>query len=165
MTPNSYHWTAHLSTMLNQANAVHAYLAFYAHSLGPRPLLIMFSTAKKWFSGLIVSPHSSFVFSTPLKNDRSRFHCIWIEHHMSNYTKNNFLPKLYHTPFIQVRIYHHVRGDPCTYCTDLLHWSTRFNFSFVPRGKISNPDRNFNAEFKYASSFSPSPTVFLWQPS
>jgi hypothetical protein len=32
---------------------------------------------------------------------------------------------------------------------------------FVPRGKISNPDSNFNAEFKYVSSFSPSPTVFF----
>jgi hypothetical protein len=34
-----------------------------------------------------------------------------------------------------------------------------FNFFFVPRGKISNPDSTFNAEFKYVSSFSPSPTV------
>jgi hypothetical protein len=42
-----------------------------------------------------------------------------------------------------------------------VHWSTKFNFFFVPRGKISNPDRTFNAEFKYVSSFSPSPTVFL----
>jgi hypothetical protein len=32
---------------------------------------------------------------------------------------------------------------------------------FVPRGKISNPDSIFNAEFKYVSSFSPSPTVVL----
>jgi hypothetical protein len=31
---------------------------------------------KKWFSGFTVSPHSSFVFSTPLKNGRSREHCI-----------------------------------------------------------------------------------------
>jgi hypothetical protein len=47
-----------------------------------------------------------------------------------------------------------------------LHWSTKFTFFFfVPRGKISNPDSTFNAEFKYVSSFSPSPTVFLWQPS
>ena len=36
-----------------------------------------------------------------------------------------------------------------------------FTFFFVPRGKISNPNRAFNAEFKYVSSFSPSPTVFL----
>jgi hypothetical protein len=43
---------------------------------------------------------------------------------------------------------------------DRLHWSTKFNFFFVPRGKISNPDSTFNAEFKYVSSFSPSPTVF-----
>jgi hypothetical protein len=33
-----------------------------------------FFVKKKWFSGLIVSPHSSFVFPTPLKNNRSRFH-------------------------------------------------------------------------------------------
>jgi hypothetical protein len=32
---------------------------------------------------------------------------------------------------------------------------------FVPRGKISNPDNTFNGEFKYVSSFSPSPTVFF----
>jgi hypothetical protein len=31
---------------------------------------------KKWFSRLIFSPYSSFVFSTPLKNNRSRFYCI-----------------------------------------------------------------------------------------
>jgi hypothetical protein len=36
-------------------------------------------------------------------------------------------------------------------------------FFFVPRGKISKPNRTFNAEFKYVSSFSPSPTVCLWQ--
>jgi hypothetical protein len=35
-----------------------------------------FVKKKKWFSGLIVSPYSLFVFSTPLKNDRSRFYCI-----------------------------------------------------------------------------------------
>jgi hypothetical protein len=44
---------------------------------------------------------------------------------------------------------------------NLLHWSTKFHFFFVPRGKISNPDSTFNAEFKYVSSFSPSPTVFF----
>ena len=31
---------------------------------------------KKRFPGLIVFPHSSFVFSNPLKNDKSRFYCI-----------------------------------------------------------------------------------------
>ena len=36
----------------------------------------------------------------------------------------------------------------------------QFNF-FGTRGKISNPNRTFNAEFKYLSSFSPSPTVFV----
>src|SRR5215475_11366252 len=32
---------------------------------------------------------------------------------------------------------------------------------FVTRGKISNPNRSFNAEFQCISSFSPSPTVCL----
>jgi hypothetical protein len=34
-------------------------------------------------------------------------------------------------------------------------------FFFVPRGKISNPDSTFIAEFKYVSRFSPLPTVFF----
>jgi len=34
-------------------------------------------------------------------------------------------------------------------------------FFFGTRGKISNPNRTFNAEFKSVSSFSPSPTVCL----
>ena len=34
-------------------------------------------------------------------------------------------------------------------------------FFFCTRGKISNPSRTFNAEFKCVSSFSPSPTVCL----
>ena len=34
-------------------------------------------------------------------------------------------------------------------------------FFFGTRGKMSNPNRAFNAEFKYVSSFSPSPTFFL----
>ena len=46
-----------------------------------------------------------------------------------------------------------------------LHWSTKFNFFFGTRGKISNPYRTFKAEFKCVSSFSPSPTVCLWEPS
>jgi hypothetical protein len=41
-----------------------------------------------------------------------------------------------------------------------LHWTTKFNIFFGTRGKISNPNITFNAEFKYVSSFSPSPTVF-----
>jgi putative transposon-encoded protein len=32
---------------------------------------------------------------------------------------------------------------------------------FGTQGKISVPNRTFNVEFKYVSSFSPSPTVFL----
>jgi hypothetical protein len=46
-----------------------------------------------------------------------------------------------------------------------IHWSVKFNFFFGTRGKISVSNRTFNTEFKYESSFSPSPTVFLWQPS
>ena len=34
-------------------------------------------------------------------------------------------------------------------------------FFFGTRGKIYNPNRTFNAEFKCVSSFSPSPTVCL----
>jgi len=34
-------------------------------------------------------------------------------------------------------------------------------FFFGTRGKISNPNRTFNAEFKCVSSFYPSPTVCL----
>jgi hypothetical protein len=37
----------------------------------------------------------------------------------------------------------------------------KISLFFVPRGKISNPDSTFNAEFKYVSSFSPSPTGFF----
>ena len=32
---------------------------------------------------------------------------------------------------------------------------------FGTRGKIPNPNRTFNAEFKYVSGFSPTPTVFF----
>jgi hypothetical protein len=35
-----------------------------------------FCLKKKWFSGFIISAHSSSVFSTPLKNNKSRLHCI-----------------------------------------------------------------------------------------
>ena len=38
-------------------------------------------------------------------------------------------------------------------------------FFFGTRGKMSNPNRTFNAEFKCVSSFSPSPIVCLWEPS
>jgi len=36
---------------------------------------------------------------------------------------------------------------------------------FGTRGKVSNPNRTSNAEFKCVSSFYPSPTVCLWEPS
>ena len=42
------------------------------------------------------------------------------------------------------------------------NYTRQQNFTFFgTRGKISNPNRAFNAEFKYVSSFSPSPTVCL----
>jgi len=34
--------------------------------------------------GLIVFPHSSFVFSVPFKNDRSRFHCTYFRNLIYN---------------------------------------------------------------------------------
>ena len=49
----------------------------------------------------------------------------------------------------------------------LLNYTGQQNltFFFGTRGKIPNPNRTFNAEFKCVSSFSPSPTVCLWEPS
>jgi hypothetical protein len=46
-------------------------------------------------------------------------------------------------------------------CVYTIHWKTKFNFFFGTRRKISVPDRTFNAEFKYVSSFSPSRVVFF----
>jgi hypothetical protein len=43
----------------------------------------------------------------------------------------------------------------CDTISKELHWATKFNFFFGTRGKISVPNRTFNAEFKYVSSFSP----------
>jgi hypothetical protein len=66
-----------------------------------------------------------------------------------------------HTKFFQlpaVKVNYICRGNNHTGQQNL-------TFFYVPRGKISNPDSTFNAEFKYVSSFSPSPTVFLSQPS
>jgi hypothetical protein len=40
----------------------------------------------------------------------------------------------------------------------IFHWTTKFNFFGGGVGTIV-PNRTFNAEFKYVSSFSPSPTV------
>jgi hypothetical protein len=42
----------------------------------------------------------------------------------------------------------------------IFHWTTKFNF-FTTQRKISIRNRPFNAEFKYVSSFSPSPTGFF----
>jgi hypothetical protein len=45
---------------------------------------------------------------------------------------------------------------------ELADHTAQHNLTFFgPQGKISNPDRTFNAEFKYVSSFSQSPTVFF----
>jgi hypothetical protein len=43
-------------------------------SMKQKTMYDFFCLKKKWFSGFIVFAHS-FVFSTPLKNDRSRSHC------------------------------------------------------------------------------------------
>jgi hypothetical protein len=40
-----------------------------------------FFCLKKWFSGFTVFPHSSIIFSTPLKNGRSKEHCIYTHTH------------------------------------------------------------------------------------
>jgi hypothetical protein len=53
-----------------------SYFQLRQNSAKKQKIMYDFFVKKKWFSGLIVSPHSSFVFSTPLKNDRLRFHCI-----------------------------------------------------------------------------------------
>jgi hypothetical protein len=53
-------------------------------------------------------------------------------------------------------------------CVFMTNYTAQQNvtFFFGPRGKVSNPNRTFNADFKCVSSFSPSPTVFfLRQPS
>jgi hypothetical protein len=42
----------------------------------------------------------------------------------------------------------------------VFHGTTKFNF-FGTREKISVSNRTFNTEFKYVSSFSPSPMVFF----
>ena len=55
----------------------------------------------------------------------------------------------------------HLGNIMCSGRLLLLHWTTKFNFLFGTRWKISNPNRTFNVEFKYVSSFSPSPTVFF----
>ena len=50
-----------------------------------------------------------------------------------------------------------------TYCQGKTDYTGQQNltFFFGTRGKISNPNRTFKAEFKCVSSFSPSPTVCL----
>jgi hypothetical protein len=53
-----------------------SYFQLRKNSAKKQKTMYDFFGLKKWFSGLIVSPYSSFVFSTPLKNDTSRFYCI-----------------------------------------------------------------------------------------
>jgi hypothetical protein len=54
-----------------------------------------FFRLKKWFSGFTVFPHSSIIFSTLLKNDRSKEHCSCTD--TLNYTVSH--PRyLYCTP-------------------------------------------------------------------
>jgi hypothetical protein len=44
----------------------------------------------------------------------------------------------------------------------MAHYTREQNLTFFcTRGKTSIPHGNFNVEFKYVSSFSPSPTVFF----
>jgi hypothetical protein len=50
---------------------------------------------------------------------------------------------------------------PSKYSKDYTSQENLTFFFFGTRGKISVPNRTFNAEFKYVSSFSPSPT-FVW---
>jgi hypothetical protein len=53
-----------------------SYFKLRQNSAKKQTTMYDFFCLKKVVSGLTVSPYSSFVFSTPLKNDRSRFHCI-----------------------------------------------------------------------------------------
>jgi hypothetical protein len=52
-----------------------SYFQLRQNSAKKQKTMYDFLCLKKWFSRLIVSPHS-FVFLAPLKNDRLRFHCI-----------------------------------------------------------------------------------------
>jgi hypothetical protein len=54
-----------------------SYFQLRQHSAEKQKTMYDFFVLKKWFSGFLVSPHSSIVFSTPLKNGRSREHCTW----------------------------------------------------------------------------------------
>jgi hypothetical protein len=68
---------------------------------------------------------------------------------------------------MQVVFLHH----PRFFCDSQVKWGKMCIFTyftgkqnltfFGTRRKISVPNRTFNAEFKYVSSFSPSPTVFV----
>ena len=58
------------------------------------------------------------------------------------------------------------QGVSSPLCISKLQWinntgQQNLTLLFGTRGKISNPNRTFNAEFKCVSSFSPSPTVCL----
>ena len=51
---------------------------------------------KKWFPGLIVIPHSSFVFSNTLKNNKSMFYCIPLLLPLSSVVIGSLGPKILH---------------------------------------------------------------------
>jgi hypothetical protein len=55
-----------------------SYFELRQNSAKKQKTMYDFFCLKKWFSGFIVSPHLSIVFSTPLKNGRSREHCMCI---------------------------------------------------------------------------------------
>ena len=79
----------------------------------------------------------------------------------------NYLP--YNTKGAQVAAvesYHHLTPSALLICLVIIPFinhtgQQNLTFFFGSRGKISNPNRTFKAEFKCVSSFSPSPTVCL----
>jgi hypothetical protein len=52
-----------------------SYFQLRQNSAKKQKTMYDFFYEKKWFSGFLISPHSSIVFPTPLKNGRSREHC------------------------------------------------------------------------------------------
>ena len=89
-----------------------------------------------------------------------RFHLYKTEHSDScaNYNlawRPKFVQSIHLCLFVRAKLI----VKKCVY----LHISldNKIYLFFGTRGKISNPNRTFNAEFKCVSSFSPSPTVCL----
>jgi len=69
-------------------------------------------------------------------------------------TANNFLPYSAKVEELMEPYLHNAVDDDNNTGQQILTF-------FGTRGKISNPNRNFKAEFKCVSSFSPKPTVCL----